>query len=476
MLLTLRAQSRSGQPLGQTLSADFSIAGGSIGRSKECDLVLEDPGQIISRTHASIVYRDGHFYLADMGSNASMINDRVLGIGKEEKLSDGDRIRIGDYVLEASIENESKESHATAPWPSSSPPFFMGISRDETERSGPTSASNDEISEAPILKDAGWPEGNDIFDFGLTNPGPANDSHAAERDDVPPEKVAFVSRQEISVAGRAEQFVKRLDAAPAERAARDFGVTEIFGPAISKGRASPACAPGKPPAVQAHGTEIPGAASAGSSLPPVDQPAVVSDSEVLRALLRGMGLPELQLKKSAVEAAEQIGAMLREATSGTMSALQARTLTKQESRIGVTVIAARENNPLKFFPDAGAALALMLNSTAPGYLKPVQAYAEAFSDLRTHEMAVLAGMQAALSSVLVRFDPVTIEHGMTDAGLLDKLLPTHRKARMWDRMVELYREVSSEADHDFQRLFGERFAEAYEEQVRVLREAKKDCS
>jgi FHA domain-containing protein/type VI secretion system protein len=45
---------------------------------------------------------------------------------------------------------------------------------------------------------------------------------------------------------------------------------------------------------------------------------------------------------------------------------------------------------------------------------------------------------------------------------------------MWDRLVELYGEIAREADDDLQRLFGEKFSEAYEEQVARLRQAKRD--
>jgi FHA domain-containing protein/type VI secretion system protein len=46
---------------------------------------------------------------------------------------------------------------------------------------------------------------------------------------------------------------------------------------------------------------------------------------------------------------------------------------------------------------------------------------------------------------------------------------------MWDRLVELYGEIAREADDDLQRLFGEKFSEAYEEQVSRLQLARKQA-
>jgi FHA domain-containing protein/type VI secretion system protein len=76
--------------------------------------------------------------------------------------------------------------------------------------------------------------------------------------------------------------------------------------------------------------------------------------------------------------------------------------------------------------------------------------------------------------VLHRFDQARIESRRGVPGVIDKVLDSRRKARMWDRLVELYGEIVREADDDLQRLFGEKFSAAYEEQVARLRQAKKD--
>jgi FHA domain-containing protein/type VI secretion system protein len=85
-------------------------------------------------------------------------------------------------------------------------------------------------------------------------------------------------------------------------------------------------------------------------------------------------------------------------------------------------------------------------------------------------MAVIAGMRAALAGVLARFNPALIEHAMEPQGVMDKMLTASRKAKMWDRMVELYDEIAREADDDFQRLFGDRFSSAYADQIERLQQ------
>ena len=189
-------------------------------------------------------------------------------------------------------------------------------------------------------------------------------------------------------------------------------------------------------------------------------------------MLRGLGISGLDTQLAAPALAELVGAMLREATVGTMEVLTARAMTKRASRLEMTMIGSVANNPLKFFPDAEHALTQMLASPHPGYMAPVKAYANAYDDLKAHELAMMAGMNGALSGVLQRFDPSVIEQRLQVPGVMDKLLVSNRKAKLWDRLVALYEEMSNEADDDFQRLFGEKFGVAYEEQMHRLRQSR----
>jgi hypothetical protein len=67
-----------------------------IGRSVECDLVLEDTG--VSRRHARIVVGDGGTRIVDLGSaNGTLVNGRR--ISGEVPLSHGDVIMLGRFVV-----------------------------------------------------------------------------------------------------------------------------------------------------------------------------------------------------------------------------------------------------------------------------------------------------------------------------------------------------------------------------------------
>ncbi|WP_084227027.1 FHA domain-containing protein [Nostoc sp. KVJ20] len=69
-----------------------------IGRSPDSDLLLDSPD--ISRVHAKFFVKGGNYYFSDLGSrNGSIFNGKQAEKDRPYSLSDGDVIRIADYVL-----------------------------------------------------------------------------------------------------------------------------------------------------------------------------------------------------------------------------------------------------------------------------------------------------------------------------------------------------------------------------------------
>ncbi|NLP60391.1 type VI secretion system-associated FHA domain protein TagH [Paraburkholderia sacchari] len=266
-------------------------------------------------------------------------------------------------------------------------------------------------------------------------------------------------------------------------------VTQIFASAATTQPESPLAvqakaeesSPPSPQQQQSQQQQPPQTAPAAVSAPtPADSaapatPASPQEEVVLAALLEGLGLePGRVPNLPAADLARLVGTMLRDSLRGTMSVLRARSMTKREARLDTTLIVARDNNPLKFFPDVDSALAQMLTGRAQGYLPPSEAVARAFVDIESHELAVLVGMRAALAHVLARFDPATLEAQLSEQGMLDRVL-SNRKAKLWDRFVELRAGIAREAEDDFQKLFGKAFNDAYEAQVDALQRAREDA-
>jgi pSer/pThr/pTyr-binding forkhead associated (FHA) protein len=66
-----------------------------IGRSPDCEIFLDDV--TVSRNHAVLLVRDGHFFVEDQGSlNGTFVNRRRIDTAQ---LDDGDELQIGKYRL-----------------------------------------------------------------------------------------------------------------------------------------------------------------------------------------------------------------------------------------------------------------------------------------------------------------------------------------------------------------------------------------
>ncbi|MDG2376449.1 MAG: type VI secretion system-associated FHA domain protein TagH [Woeseiaceae bacterium] len=84
----------------------FREVGGMIGRSFENDWVLPDPDRFISGKHATIDFHSGAYYLADISTNGVYINGekQPLNKGNPRRLFHGDRLRMGDFEFEVTLE------------------------------------------------------------------------------------------------------------------------------------------------------------------------------------------------------------------------------------------------------------------------------------------------------------------------------------------------------------------------------------
>lgn len=115
-MLTIEVVAIQGAPPPVPMSARFDDKdGGSIGRDSSCTLVLPDVEKRISRRHAQVVWRDGHFRLRNQGSAiAVLVNGSPLDYGSEVGLHGGDRIDIGEFALQVQDESARAPTVASA--------------------------------------------------------------------------------------------------------------------------------------------------------------------------------------------------------------------------------------------------------------------------------------------------------------------------------------------------------------------------
>jgi FHA domain-containing protein len=193
--------------------------------------------------------------------------------------------------------------------------------------------------------------------------------------------------------------------------------------------------------------------------------ADAAQAEWAQALQKGLGTASAGLTP---QHAQRVGELLRAMTAGTLELLTARMVAKRELGAAATQLRTRENNPLKFSPDVDSALTHLLGPAERGFLEPRAAVAEAFDDLRAHQVALLAGMRAALDTVMSRFDPSALEQRLAPGGALENLIPANRRARLWSAYGEEYARIVGEIEDDFDALLGRAFLKAYQAQLQAL--------
>ena len=203
---------------------------------------------------------------------------------------------------------------------------------------------------------------------------------------------------------------------------------------------------------------------------------MVGANAAAAALLAGLGLSRPNAAQLTPEHFERVGALLRAMTGGTVELLTARMLAKRELGADATQLRSRENNPLKFAPDVDAALAHLLGPAERGFLPPLLAAKEAFDDLQAHQVALLAGMRAALDSVMSRFDPAALEQRLAPVGAWENLIPANRKARLWTEYSEQFERIVNEVEGEFDALLGRAFLKAYQAQLAEFARAGADRS
>jgi type VI secretion system protein len=106
MALRLRVVSEHRRLLGDRSAIVFGVSGGSIGRSADNDWILPDPLRYVSAHHARVHYRGGQFFLEDLSTNGSFVNDdeRPLARQGPYQLKHGDVLRLGEYQVVVTVD------------------------------------------------------------------------------------------------------------------------------------------------------------------------------------------------------------------------------------------------------------------------------------------------------------------------------------------------------------------------------------
>lgn len=402
MPLQLEIISEHRELVGYDAVHEFDERGGTIGRSLDNDWILPDPDRYISGLHATIDFKGGIYYLADVSTNGVYMNGErePLGRGNPRRLFNGDHLRMGDFEVVVAIDRgESIAMPLEGERTELPEPIGFGVP-EVSVRSGVQMLDEEELAGAPDFMSA-LLETETPTPVAAVKVAPA--AKAKAKAEAPPAPVAMASRSSNPPAAN--------DPAPQEVriTADDLFDTFLDGVGLSRADLDPDIDP--------------------------------------------------------VEVLQNAGQVLREFVSGLGRMLKSRGNLKASFRLDQTTILPRQNNPLKLADNEAESLRQLLVGRDGEYLGPRDAAREACRDLVHHQDALLDAMHAAFGEFVDRFDPEELVGAFRRDQAQKPFLGFLDRLRYWQMYRDLYPVLMAKGDSRFPLLFVEEFVRTYERQV-----------
>ncbi|QEN85229.1 type VI secretion system-associated FHA domain protein TagH [Labrys sp. KNU-23] len=429
-MLTLRIENFDRLPDGGPLEFAIDKRGFDFGRDQHLDWTLPDRNRMISGKHCEVRFYDGAYWLTDTSTNGTFLNGASKRLQSPYRLADGDRLAVGDYVLAVSVKLPQAAVQPAAPPVGSSPPL-MGADIWDSPHEAPPPIDASQL--LPRSREAD--RGPDFLHQAAYVPPPLDEPEPI-RKPRPSLSVPVMPTPAPAAALWDSEDSRPVEPVKAEPVAEEAAPV-VVAPRETEEAPKPA---------MARNTPTPPSGDGGAA-------------EFVRRFAAGAGIPENVLGGvDAGELAEDAGRLLNIACLHVMALLRARAEAKALSRAGNrTMISADDNNPLKFMPTPEEALRVMLGPRTRGYLDGKAAFENAFGDLKMHQVAFLASMQAALTEL---FDELSPEAIKTAADAKKSLFSG--KGNYWELYAERWAARVGRREHGMLGAFLELYADQYD--------------
>lgn len=455
-----------------------------VGRSeKSCDLILPDEQGFVSREHCTIAALGLDLYVTDTSKNGVALNapgQRIVP-GQPVAIRPGDRLVINDFVITVSTPADAMGASFAEPPPPLLPPG-RSTAGDDIWGAGPSD---------PFLGDLG---GGEVHDFLSGNAFGAPQMPDFGASPTPPPIADFGFGAPFG-----EAFVPRPIMAESAFAGGSVGIPEDWaapGNGVGDGQPIPDFdpfpsipIPEPGPAAQnvaqndafagepfggfgedAIGQSMPEPSAAGAA---ATQPsaaastAATPDAAGWAAFYEGAGFTPDEMKLPP-DAMYRLGVLYRQVVLGLCDILQDRATFKDEFRVERTQLSMGRNNPLKHLPAFDAAK-VVIGQPLPGFMDGEEAVRSSFEDIKKHQMAMLAGVQNALTTAFSRLSPVEMERLVEAAQSQKKGFLGKRGIDRWSLYVTVYENLRKDATSNANGIMSSAFREGYEKFMKSTR-------
>ncbi|MFC0206671.1 type VI secretion system-associated FHA domain protein TagH [Novosphingobium soli] len=467
-----------------------------VGRSEKiCDLVLPDDQGFVSREHCTIAAMGLDLTVTDTSKNGVALNNPGQRIvpGQPVTIRPGDRLVINDFVITVSTPADALGASFVPP-PVAPLPLGASTAGDDIWSAGPAD---------PFLGDLGGGEVHDFLSGGSFHAPPPNVPDFAP---APPPLADFGFSEPFGQA-----FVPRPILADPVPFGGSVGIPEDWaspGNGIGDGQPVPEFEPfpalpmpplgpdagGVPqrkddlfaaapmPGPDAAGDPFFQASAAGagslpsapspetsppSSPPPSASAGPGSDAEGWAAFYEGAGFSPEDMRLPP-DAMYRLGVLYRQVVLGLCDILQDRATFKDEFRVERTQLSMGRNNPLKHLPAFDAAR-VVIGQPLPGFMDGEEAVRSAFEDIKKHQMAMLAGVQNALTIAFARLSPAEMDKLVAAAEGQKKGFLGKRGIDRWSLYVTVYENLRKDATSNANGIMSAAFREGYEKFMKSTR-------
>jgi type VI secretion system protein ImpI len=460
----------NGAPVSVRLAGQRSL---DIGRAANLDWTLPDPSRFISGKHCEVRFRDEAYWLYDVSTNGTFLNDNARRLQAPHRLCHGDRLSIGSYTIAVSFEEEPKEDGLPSGHSSAAPVV------PETD----PSQTVDHLVAAPgafAPPSQVWESDASIFTEDQSSEtsevGPDHNGqdlgsgqvHASETD-LPP---ARLDEEEASVASR--ESAELPSSATGSDLTPEFPseANEPVPEELREGQGISFLLSEPPPRADEAAAQMPSLDTSSFGIhQATDDPSAAAEThpppqlnEFIARFAAGAGIPEqIFARQDGLKVAEELGVLMRMVVNDLTQLLSARFTAKRFARTSSqTMIQALDNNPLKFAPTVEDALKIMFGPKTSGYLDARRALEGGLSDLKTHQIKTFSAMQSAVKMLVEDLDPLELEKATGPDKGFSALLGM-RKARLWDMYQARWQAKTLRHEDGLVDAFMLYFAECYDQ-------------
>ena len=476
MTLKIKVTGRYAKSFKDNAQKEFTVHGGTLGRSVENTWVLPDPHRHISGKHAVILNKDGHYFILDTSTNGVFMNKAStrIGRGNSARLSHGDTFRISDFVFQVSLKED---------------PADAVLERDPAEMS--LDEKDDMISYAALLDDdlassqsaqaeASQRDRNFADDFLTETIAPDSLDEKIEGWELmdlpetaiaPPPKRQSDSSVELlpseEIRARADLDLsladENLDDMVSREASAKLTLVEDF-----PGSESTIAEDEKPiPEPQSRRAAEKAVAPPAPAKNTSDSGANRGDPVMIFLQAAGMDLGNIKPQDSA-QIMQNAGQLLREFVVGAKDTIMNRSEIKNTLRVSHTTIQEGEYNPLRFSAGVDESLRAMLVEKSRRHMSPVDAVRQSFHATRVHQLAMVDAMKEAVKSLYDHFDPVDLQDRFDRGMKRGSILGATNKLKYWELFADLYNAMAEGRNEGIPHMFADEFSRAYDARVKEL--------